>query len=120
MFLIAPVIVVVFYSFNSQSRLTSFGHPSLRWYAGLVHNTALLASIRGYKLKWPWPVMTTVVATVLGTLLAFGLSRSRTGWSRPTNTILLLTLVTPEIATATSAVRFFPPTPPSCTSACPS
>lgn len=98
-FLLAPVIVVVFYSFNSEKSLTSFGHPSLRWYAGLVHNTALLASIR---VSLEVAVMTTVVATVLGTLLAFGLSRSRTGWSRPTNTILLLTLVTPEIATATS------------------
>jgi spermidine/putrescine transport system permease protein len=99
LFLILPVIVVVVYSFNSQKSLTSFGHPSLRWYTGLVHDTAVLASIR---VSLEVALVTTAVASVLGTLLAFGLSRSRTGWSRPTNAILLLTLVTPEIATATS------------------
>jgi spermidine/putrescine transport system permease protein len=99
LFLLVPVIVVVVYSFNSEQSLTAFGHPSLRWYIALAHNSAVLASIR---VSLEVALMTTVVATVVGTLLAFGVTRSRTGWSRPTNGILLLTLVTPEIATAMS------------------
>jgi spermidine/putrescine transport system permease protein len=98
-FLLVPVAVVVLYSFNSQPSLTAFGHPSLRWYITLAHNGALLASLR---VSLEVAVMTTLVATVVGTLLAFGLTRSRSRWSRPTNGILLLTLVTPEIATAMS------------------
>jgi spermidine/putrescine transport system permease protein len=99
LFLVVPVLVVVAYSVNSQKSLTSFGHPSLRWYTSLAHSPALLASVR---VSLEVAVVTTVVATVVGTLLAFGLSRAATGWSRPANGILLLTLVTPEIATATS------------------
>ena len=98
-FLLAPVVVVVVYSFNSRQSLTAFGHPSLRWYTALAHNSALLASVR---VSLEVAVLTTIAATVVGTLLAFGLARSRTRWSRPTNGILLLTLVTPEIATAMS------------------
>jgi ABC-type spermidine/putrescine transport system permease subunit II len=98
-FLLLPVAVVVLYSFNSQQSLTAFGLPSLRWYSALAHNSALLASVR---VSLEVAVLTTVVATVVGTLLAFGLTRSRTRWSRPTNGVLLLTLVTPEIATAMS------------------
>jgi spermidine/putrescine transport system permease protein len=98
-FLLVPVVVVVVYSFNSQQSLTAFGHPSLRWYAALAHNSALLASVR---VSLEVAILTTVAATVVGTLLAFGLTRSATRWSRPTNGILLLTLVTPEIATAMS------------------
>lgn len=98
-FLLIPVAVVVLYSFNSQKSLTAFGHPSLRWYETLAHDSALLASVR---VSLEVAVLTTVAATVVGTLLAFGATRSRTRWSRPTNGILLLTLVTPEIATAMS------------------
>ncbi|MGD0700122.1 MAG: ABC transporter permease [Trebonia sp.] len=99
LFLLVPVVVVVLYSFNSQKSLTALGHPSLRWYAAVFHDSAVLASIR---VSLEVAVLTTVVATVVGTLLAFGLTRSRSRWSRPANGILLLTLVTPEIATATS------------------
>lgn len=99
LFLLTPVVVVVVYSFNSQKSLTAFGHPSLRWYAAVAHDSALLASVR---VSLEVAVLTTLVATTVGTLLAFGLTRSRTRWTRPTNSILLLTLVTPEIATAMS------------------
>ena len=98
-FLLLPVAIVVLYSFNSRPSLSAFGHPSLRWYTALAHDSAVLASVR---VSLEVAVLTTVVATVVGTLLAFGLTRSQTRWSRPTNGILLLTLVTPEIATAMS------------------
>lgn len=99
LFLLVPVVVVVVYSFNSRSSLTALGHPSLRWYDTVFHDSAVLASIR---VSLEVAVLTTLVATVLGTLLAFGLTRSASRWSRPANGILLLTLVTPEIATAMS------------------
>jgi ABC-type spermidine/putrescine transport system permease subunit II len=99
LFLLVPVIVVVVYSFNSEQSLTAFGHPSLRWYAAVAHDSAVLASVR---VSLEVAVLTTLVATTAGTLLAFGLTRSRTRWTRPTNGMLLLTLVTPEIATAMS------------------
>jgi ABC-type spermidine/putrescine transport system permease subunit II len=104
LFLLAPVLVVVAFSFNSKKSLNSFQHPSLRWYSALFHDDNLLASVY---LSLRIAAVTAVVATILGTVLAFGLSRARTRWTAPTNIVLIATLVTPEIATAFALFLFF-------------
>lgn len=104
LFLLAPVAVVVVFSFNSKKSLNSFEHPSLHWYSALFHDDNLLASVyQSLRIAG----ITAVVATVLGTVLAFGLSRARTRWTAPTNVILIATLVTPEIATAFASYLLF-------------
>lgn len=104
LFLLAPVVVVIVFSFNSKKSLNSFAHPSLRWYTGIVHNADLVASVR---VSLEIAAATSVIATILGTALAFGLARARTRWTRPSNTILIASLVTPEIATAVALFLIF-------------
>ncbi len=104
LFLIAPVLVVITFSFNSKKSLNSFEHPSLRWYSALFHDDNLLASVF---LSLRIAAITALVATILGTVLAFGLARARTRWTAPTNAVLIATLVTPEIATAFALFLFF-------------
>ena len=48
-----------------------------------------------------------LVATVLGTLLAFGLVRARTRFSASANILMLIPLVTPEIVAGVSAFLLF-------------
>ncbi|TQS44884.1 ABC transporter permease [Cryptosporangium phraense] len=103
-FLLLPIAVVVLFSFNSKKSLNSFEQPSLHWYAALFDNSDLLASVR---VSLEIAAVTSVVATVLGTIFAFGLARSRTRWSRPPQTVLIATLVTPEIATAVALFLVF-------------
>ena len=50
---------------------------------------------------------TMLVATVLGTLLAFGLVRARTRFSGSMNILMLIPLVTPEIVAGVSAFLLF-------------
>lgn len=103
-FLLAPVAVVIVYSFNGHKSLSSFSGPSLHWYKILAHDANLLASVY---VSLEIAAVTAVTATVVGTLLAFGLSRSRTRWTTPTNVVLTATLVTPEVATAFALFLLF-------------
>jgi ABC-type spermidine/putrescine transport system permease subunit II len=104
LFLLAPVIVVVLFSFNSEKSLNSFAHPSLRWYTSLFHNNDLLDSV---KESLEIAAVTAVLATVLGTVFAFGLARSRTRWAKAPGAVMVATLVTPEIATAVALFLIF-------------
>lgn len=104
LFLLTPVLVVVVFSTNSEPSLHHYGHPSFRWFTSAFSNPELLASLR---LSLQIAAITAVVSTVLGTLLAFGLARARTKWVAPPNTVLIATLVTPEIATAIALFVIF-------------
>jgi ABC-type spermidine/putrescine transport system permease subunit II len=103
-FLLAPILVVIVFSFNSKKSLSAFAHPSLTWYGTVFHDSAMLASVAE---SLQIAVVTAVVATVLGSLLAFGLGRANTRWTRPSNLLLVATLVTPEIATGVSLFLVF-------------
>ena len=52
-------------------------------------------------------LVTMAVATVLGTMLAYGLVRARTRWSASANVLMLVPLVTPEIVAGASALLLF-------------
>src|ERR1700692_1889412 len=52
-------------------------------------------------------LVTMVVSTVIGTLLAFGLVRARSRLSRPTDILMLLNLVSPEVVTGVALLLVF-------------
>jgi ABC-type spermidine/putrescine transport system permease subunit II len=97
LYLFAPIFVVFLFSFNSKRSTQIFGSFSLRWYDVLIHDQSMLASLQA---SIEVAFVTMLVATVLGTLLAFGLVRSRSRANRPTDVVMLLNLVSPEIVTA--------------------
>ena len=103
-YLFAPILVVIWFSFNSARSLQVFRSFSLMWYARLFQDPgivdSLVASIR-------IAFVTMLVATVIGTLLAFGLVRARSRASRPTDVLMLLNLVSPEIVTAIALLLVF-------------
>jgi spermidine/putrescine transport system permease protein len=103
-FLTAPIAVVVVFSFNSAKSINTFASPSLRWYSTLAHDSTILASI---KVSLEIAIVTTLVATLIGSLLAIGLSRGRSRLSGMVQGILLLTLITPEVATGMALFLLF-------------
>ena len=74
-FMFLPLGVVVLFSFNDRRSLQEFGGFSLEWYRAFLDNESLRGSLVA---SLEIAVATMVVATVLGTLLAFGLVRART------------------------------------------
>ena len=103
-FLFSPIALVILFSFNSTKSLQNFDGFSTRWYQQFFesesYRDSLAASIQ-------IALITMVVATVIGTLLAYGLVRARTRWSGSLNILMLVPLVTPEIVAGASALLLF-------------
>jgi spermidine/putrescine transport system permease protein/putrescine transport system permease protein len=103
-FLFAPIALVVLFSFNSAKSLQNFEGFSLRWYEQFFGSESLRSSLLA---SVQIALVTMVVATAVGTLLAYGLVRSRTRWSGGLNVLMLIPLVTPEIVAGVSALLVF-------------
>ena len=103
-FSFAPLAVVVLFSFNNQRSLQKFGGFSFRWYEAFFESESLRGSlVASLQIAF----VTMIVATTLGTLLAFGLVRARTRFSGGANVLMLIPLVTPEIVAGVSALLLF-------------
>ncbi|HYH89842.1 MAG TPA: ABC transporter permease [Solirubrobacteraceae bacterium] len=104
LFLFAPILLVVVFSFNSQRSLQNFDGLSLEWYRAFFENESLRGSLIA---SLQIAVVTMLIGTLLGTLLAFGLVRARTRWAGTANVLMLVPLVTPEIVAGVSAFLLF-------------
>ena len=104
LFMFAPIALVALFSFNSTRSLQNFKGFSLQWYERFFENESLRESlVASLQIAF----VTMVVATILGTALAFGLVRARTRWAGSANVLMLIPLVTPEIVAAVSALVLF-------------
>ena len=102
--LFAPIVMVILFSFNSSRSLQDFQGFSLRWYEQFFETESLRDSlIASIEIA----LITMVVATALGTALAYGLVRARTRWSDGANILMLIPLVTPEIVAGASGLLIF-------------
>jgi putrescine transport system permease protein len=71
-FLYIPIVLLVIYSFNASRLVTVWGGFSAEWYGVLLHNQALLDA------AWVTlrvALLSSTVATILGTLAAVALTR---------------------------------------------
>jgi spermidine/putrescine transport system permease protein len=99
-FLHVPLLVLAVFSFNS-SKFTVWQGFSLEWYRAVFANEALVESALNSLLI---ALGSTAIATVVGTLCAYGL------WKRKAPVLsgsLYLSLVTPEIVTGISLLALF-------------
>ena len=94
-YLIAPMAIVVLLSFSSSALLT-FPPPgfSLRWYQNLVDSPAWRDS---FAVSVQVMLMTSVLATAIGTMAALALSGRRTAWLAAARGLLLAPLIVPHI-----------------------
>jgi len=103
-FLFAPIVVLVVFSFNKARSGTEWTGVSTHWYNVLFHTPAALQAFRN-TLKVA--LIATFLATVIGTLSAFALTRfkfrGRSGYS----TLIFISLVMPEIVMGVSLTAFF-------------
>ena len=105
LFLMLPLFIVFPISFSSASYL-QFPPPgwSLRWYASYVNDPVwLAATVRSLKIA----ACTTVLATVLGTLLAFSLVRGRYPGREWVNQVSAMPLIVPTIIYSVAVYGLF-------------
>ncbi len=105
LFLFAPIIVMMLFSFNSTRSTAVFSGFSFKWYGELFRDEkAGEALLNTLKLA----VLSSVIATVLGTLAAVGLSRLKRRWVRNTiQSVTNIPMMNPDIVTAVSMLMFF-------------
>jgi len=100
----APIAIVVLFSFDSGKSLQNFEGFSTQWYSDFFGDQQLRDSLVA---SLEIALVTMVVATLLGSLLAFGLVRSRNRLSPVTNVMMLIPLVVPEIVAGVTALLLF-------------
>jgi len=105
-FLYLPLVAVAVFSINATRYGLVWRGFTLDWYIKLIQNEFILEAAWNTLLL---AVVSTAVATILGTVLAIGLDRFP--WSRKTNTFLDLVLhipvVIPDIILAAALVVAF-------------
>ncbi len=101
-----PLLAVAVLSFNSTRYGQRWGGFTLSWYAKMAGNEAILAAAWNSLVLG---VVSTVIATILGTCLAIGLNR--TPWPRwfrrGSDLAINLPVVTPDIILAIALVGAF-------------
>ncbi|UJA21340.1 ABC transporter permease [Thermoleophilia bacterium SCSIO 60948] len=103
-FLFVPIAVVILFSFNGQKSLQVIEGFSWQWYEDFFNDASLKASL---VMSLEVAALTMLAATVLGTLLAIGLVRSRGRFTGSANVLMLIPLVIPEIVAGISALLLF-------------
>jgi len=103
-FLFAPIVVLIIFSFNVSRRNFVWLGFTLDWYPKLFANVQLLDAL---SVTLRVAVIAIIGATILGSLLGLGLARLRFRGSGATETLILLPMITPEIIIGISLLIFF-------------
>jgi putrescine transport system permease protein len=104
-FLYLPIVILVIYSFNASRLVTVWGGWSVRWYAELLGDRAMLdAAWMSFRVA----TVSATSATLLGTLAAVALSRGERFKGRTLfSGMLYAPLVMPEVISGLSLLLLF-------------
>jgi putrescine transport system permease protein len=105
MFLYAPILVLVVYSFNASHLVTVWGGFSMKWYGALLADAPLMAAAW---VSLRVALFTSLIATILGTLAALALERHGRFRGRALFTGLIFgPMVMPEVMIGLSLLLMF-------------
>lgn len=103
-FLYAPILLLIIFSFNAGNSSAVWKGFSLEWYASLFDNRLIMQSVYTTLLV---SVLATLIATVAGTFAAIGLASMRRRWRNPLMTINNIPVMNAEIVTGVSMCLLF-------------
>ena len=103
-FFYLPIVVLMVFSFNSSKSLTHMTGFSMRWYSRLISDGSIM---RAVYVSLTIAIFATIISTVLGTLTAIGLSRSRKVVKDLILNINNIPIMNPDIVTAIGLMILF-------------
>ncbi|MCI0412014.1 ABC transporter permease [bacterium] len=103
LFLYAPIVILVIYSFNS-SRYAIWEGFSWKWYEILLKDQLILRSLKNTLIV---ALTATIASTVVGTIAALGMQRFEFRGKGVLDGLFYLPVIIPEIVMAASLVIFF-------------
>jgi spermidine/putrescine transport system permease protein len=103
-FLYAPIAIVIVFSFNAARHGMSWQGFTVHWYEVLLQNDQALSAAKNTLIL---AVSSTIVATALGTMFGYGLSRYNIPGRRFITRFLYLPVFIPDIVMAVSLLLFY-------------
>ncbi len=104
LFFYAPIVVLTVFSFNDNRRVGVWTKPSLRWYGEMLHNDAILRSLRNTLIV---AAISTTVSVILGTAAAISMERFRFRGQRSLDGLMYLPIIIPDVTMAVMMLLFF-------------
>jgi spermidine/putrescine transport system permease protein len=103
-FLYAPIAVVIVYSFNAAKHGGPWAGFTLSWYARLFDSPEKLDAARNTAIL---AIASTAIATLLGTMLGYGLSRYSFPGKKFFSWLMYVPVVIPDIVMAVAMLLFY-------------
>lgn len=104
LFLYAPIAVLIVFSFNQSKNRATFTGFSFKWYKALFQNELIMHSLWNTLLV---AILASVIATLLGTIAAVGISGMRKRMRSVMMNVTYLPVINPEIITGISTMLLF-------------
>ena len=105
LFLFAPIVIMLVFSFNSGNSLSVLSGFSTYWYKELFHDANTLGALRNTLIL---ALCAAILSTIMGTAAAVGMNKLRSKYMKAAmNTVTNLPMVNPEIITGISLMLMF-------------
>lgn len=105
LFLFAPIIILLVFSFNEAKSLSVFSGFSLKWYRELFRDGDTLRSLKNTLIL---ACSSAIIATVMGTAAAVGIHKLRSKYIRAAmDTVTNIPMINPDIITGISLMLMF-------------
>jgi len=103
-FLYAPIILLIVYSFNASRFPTYWTGFSLEWYQVLFKDHLVGLALKNTLIV---SITSTIIATIIGTMVAVGIERYRFRTKPAVDGLLFMPIIIPDIAMAIMLLVFF-------------
>ena len=104
-FLFAPIVILLVFSFNEAKSLSVFSGFSLKWYQELFRDGETLNALKNTLIL---AVIASVVSTAMGTAAAVGMNKLRSKYLRAAlDTATDIPMMNPDIITGISLMLMF-------------
>ncbi|MBQ8596955.1 MAG: ABC transporter permease, partial [Lachnospiraceae bacterium] len=103
-FFYLPILYMIIFSFNEGKSLTSFTGFSLRWYQHMLESRDMMEALY---TTFSVALIATFVSTIVGTVTAIGLSKSKKIVRDVMEQVNNLPMMNPEIVTAIGLMLLF-------------
>ncbi len=103
-FFYLPILYMVIFSFNDGKSLTAFTGFSLRWYKHMLESREMMEALY---TTFTVAIIATLISTVVGTIAAIGLSKSKKIVRDVMNQVNNFPMMNPEIVTAIGFMLLF-------------
>ena len=103
-FLYAPIILMIVFSFNDSKSRTVWAGFTLRWYRELFLDDLIMSSLR---TTIEVSVLASLISAVAGTYAAIGFYNMKKSWRKPLLTVNNIPVVNADIITGVSLALLF-------------